>query len=138
MKTNIKLPVLYIAYLLIVILGGKLSAHFHGIAQRTYLGNYAILSVAVLAVTAALLVLVIIFRTLLNTRAGYKGSVIMAVVFTAVSAALLVCSCIFASPLYMNLSLSPDCLSLALTMLLTSDIFDLVVQLRNKNKKGGK
>lgn len=134
MKTNIKLLALYIAYLLITVLGGMLSAHFQSIAQKTYLGSDVILSMAVLAVAVVLLVLVVIFRTLLNARTGDRGTVIISVIFAVISAALLVCSCVYADFLYRGLSLSPDYLPLALTMLLTSDVFNLIVQLRSRNK----
>ena len=134
MKTNVKLIALYIAYLLVIVLGGKLSAHFQDIAQKTYLGIDVMLSMAVLAVAVVLLVLVVIFRTLLSARTGNGGAVIMSVIFAVISAALLVYSCVYADFLYIGLSLSPDYLPLALTMLLTSDIFDLVVQLRGRKK----
>lgn len=131
MKTNVKILSLYIAYLLVTVICGKLSAHFQSAAQKTYLGSYVILSSAVLAVAVVLLVLVVIFRTLLNTRAADRGNVVISVSFVVISATLLVCSWVYVWPMYSALSLSPDFLSPALIMLLTSDVFNLTVHLRN-------
>lgn len=132
MKKKTRYVGLYLLYILTAVLGNVLYSNLDEAAQKTYEGSIWIVACYSLTFVAA--IIIIAFRTLLNTSLHEKGILVLDCVLCFISAFLFTYS-LLSLGLYTFLPLKQDWFPYLMLIILTSDIFNLIWQLKPRNIK---